>query len=108
MRSTGHLSLRVREVIGAAAERAAERAAREQHGLSYVAACRRAWKQQLPRPRHRPAPDPMAEDDDDHSDVLRCRCGSVDVQVQQKQTRSADEAMTLFMQCMTCQARWKH
>lgn len=38
---------------------------------------------------------------------LRCRrCGSIDVTWDQKQTRSADEAMTVFCVCATCNNRW--
>ena len=38
---------------------------------------------------------------------LRCRrCNSVDVSWDQKQTRSADEAMTVFCVCATCNNRW--
>jgi DNA-directed RNA polymerase subunit M/transcription elongation factor TFIIS len=39
--------------------------------------------------------------------LLRCRrCGSDDVACEQKQTRGADEAMTLFCTCSKCQMRW--
>lgn len=39
--------------------------------------------------------------------TLRCgRCGSADVQVEQKQTRGADEAMTVFCTCQKCRKRW--
>jgi DNA-directed RNA polymerase subunit M/transcription elongation factor TFIIS len=39
---------------------------------------------------------------------LRCRqCGSADIQWEQKQTRGADEAMTVFCSCTKCQLRWK-
>ena len=39
--------------------------------------------------------------------VLRCRvCKGSDVSFQQKQTRGADEAMTIFCICV-CGARWK-
>lgn len=39
--------------------------------------------------------------------TLRCRrCGSGDVQCEQKQTRSADEAMTVFVTCSKCNNRW--
>ena len=52
--------------------------------------------------------DPM-KDGTESSSVLQCRrCGSKDVSVEQKQTRSADEAMTLFICCLACNARWKH
>ena len=39
--------------------------------------------------------------------LLRCRrCGSDDVACEQKQTRGADEAMTLFCTCSKCSLRW--
>ena len=39
--------------------------------------------------------------------ALRCRrCGSGDVQCEQKQTRGADEAMTVFVTCSQCNNRW--
>ena len=39
--------------------------------------------------------------------VLRCRrCGSGDVSAEQKQTRGADEAMTVFCTCAKCNNRW--
>lgn len=40
--------------------------------------------------------------------VLKCRkCKSVDITWTQKQTRGADEAMTIFCVCNTCKNRWK-
>jgi len=40
--------------------------------------------------------------------ALRCRrCGSSDVAWEQKQTRGADEAMTVFCTCTKCGLRWK-
>jgi len=42
------------------------------------------------------------------SSTLRCRsCDSADVSWQQKQTRGADEAMTIFCTCASCGNRWK-
>ena len=39
--------------------------------------------------------------------ALRCRrCGSDDVSAEQKQTRGADEAMTVFCTCAKCSNRW--
>lgn len=39
--------------------------------------------------------------------TMKCRrCGSEDVQVEQKQTRGADEAMTVFCSCSRCSNRW--
>lgn len=40
--------------------------------------------------------------------TLQCRrCGCADVSWEQKQTRGADEAMTVFCTCNKCQNRWK-
>jgi len=40
--------------------------------------------------------------------ALKCRrCGSAEVSIEQKQTRGADEAMTIFCTCNKCQNRWK-
>ena len=39
--------------------------------------------------------------------TLKCmRCGSADITWEQKQTRSADEAMTIFCSCNKCNNRW--
>jgi DNA-directed RNA polymerase subunit M/transcription elongation factor TFIIS len=39
--------------------------------------------------------------------IVRCRrCGSTDVSWDEKQTRSADEAASLFCVCATCRNRW--
>lgn len=39
--------------------------------------------------------------------LVRCRrCGSEDVTWQEKQTRSADEATTVFVVCTTCKNVW--
>lgn len=39
--------------------------------------------------------------------TLKCRrCGSSEVSWEQKQTRSADEAMTVFCTCNKCNQRW--
>lgn len=44
---------------------------------------------------------------DTYKATLRCRrCGSGDVQCDQKQTRGADEAMTVFATCQKCNNRW--
>jgi DNA-directed RNA polymerase subunit M/transcription elongation factor TFIIS len=38
---------------------------------------------------------------------IKCgKCKSAEVDVEQKQTRSADEPMTLFALCTNCGARW--
>ena len=48
-----------------------------------------------------------AIDDQDHAALVRCRrCGSSEVTWEEKQTRSADEAATLFCVCATCKNRW--
>jgi DNA-directed RNA polymerase subunit M/transcription elongation factor TFIIS len=40
--------------------------------------------------------------------AVRCgRCKSEDVTIEQKQTRGADEAMTVFVHCQGCGLRWK-
>ena len=40
--------------------------------------------------------------------LIRCRaCGSCDISWEQKQTRGADEAMTIFCSCTRCKSRWK-
>lgn len=55
-----------------------------------------------------PDTDPMVESDHTQGCVAVCRCcGSRDVRIVQKQTRSADEAMTVFAACRACGARWK-
>lgn len=42
------------------------------------------------------------------STTLKCRrCGSADVSWDQKQTRGADEAMTVFCTCARCENRWR-
>jgi hypothetical protein len=47
------------------------------------------------------------EGEDDPS-LIRCsRCRSADVTWEQKQTRGADESMTLFFTCSNCDKRWK-
>ena len=42
-----------------------------------------------------------------HSCVKCRKCGSSDVAWEQKQTRGADEAMTVFCTCSKCNLRWK-
>ena len=38
---------------------------------------------------------------------MRCRrCGATDIFAEQKQTRGADEAMTVFCTCSRCSLRW--
>ena len=39
--------------------------------------------------------------------IVRCRkCGSTEIVWEDKQTRSADEAATVFCECLTCKNRW--
>lgn len=39
--------------------------------------------------------------------IIRCRrCGSSEVTYEEKQTRSADEAASLFFSCTKCKNRW--
>jgi DNA-directed RNA polymerase subunit M/transcription elongation factor TFIIS len=40
--------------------------------------------------------------------VLECKCGSKKTISCQRQTRSADEGMTTFAQCIECGNRWRH
>ena len=48
-----------------------------------------------------------ALDDRKYAALVRCRrCGSAEVTWDEKQTRSADEAATLFCLCVTCKNRW--
>lgn len=50
----------------------------------------------------------MDQIDTSNSSILKCRCcGSSDISWQQKQTRGADEAMTIFCTCNSCKSRWK-
>lgn len=39
--------------------------------------------------------------------LLQCKCGSKKTSYYEKQTRSADEPMTVFAKCHTCGKRWK-
>lgn len=43
----------------------------------------------------------------DGNSTLKCKCGSTDVAFEFKQTRSADEPMTMFCACRVCNKRWK-
>lgn len=42
-----------------------------------------------------------------YTSLITCRrCGSEEVSYDEKQTRSADEAATIYCYCSTCQNRW--
>lgn len=42
-----------------------------------------------------------------YNTLLKCRrCGSSEISYEEKQTRSADEAATIFVSCSTCKNRW--
>ena len=42
-----------------------------------------------------------------YSTLIKCRrCGSEEVSYDEKQTKSADEAATIFCSCSTCKNRW--
>ena len=50
----------------------------------------------------------LTEDSHTNAAFFRCRaCKSTNVEHQQKQTRSADEGMTIFLHCKDCDKRWK-
>ena len=40
--------------------------------------------------------------------VLECRCGSKRVYSFSKQTRSADEPMTTYAECVECNSKWQY
>jgi len=40
--------------------------------------------------------------------VLECKCGSKRVYSYQRQSRSSDEPMTTFAQCVACNSRWTY
>jgi DNA-directed RNA polymerase subunit M/transcription elongation factor TFIIS len=44
---------------------------------------------------------------DGNTDDYKCRCGSTKCHAYELQTRSADEPMTVFVQCLVCGKRWK-
>lgn len=48
-----------------------------------------------------------ALDDQQFKAIVKCRrCGSSEVRWEEKQTRSADEAATVFCTCVKCGNRW--
>lgn len=48
-----------------------------------------------------------ALDDKSYEALVKCRrCGSAEISWEEKQTRSADEAATLFCVCTSCKNRW--
>ena len=40
--------------------------------------------------------------------VIECRCGSKRVYSYSKQTRSADEPMTTYAECVKCNSKWQY
>ena len=47
-------------------------------------------------------------DEHDRGSGLQCsRCHSHNIALEQKQTRGADESMTIFCECRNCNKRWK-
>lgn len=40
--------------------------------------------------------------------VLQCKCGSKKVYSYSKQTRSADEPMTTYAECVVCNKKWQY
>lgn len=66
-------------------------------------------------PQYREAFDRLEEQDDFITNpfqveegVLQCNCGSRKVYSFSKQTRSADEPMTTYAECVTCNAKWTY
>lgn len=52
--------------------------------------------------------EPELEEVEDGVGLLQCfRCKSTRVESYQRQTRSADEAMTVFCMCLECHHKWK-
>ena len=53
-------------------------------------------------------PDTTDDSQKDVEGIVRCsRCKSSEVIWDQKQTRGADESMTVFFECKSCGKRWK-
>lgn len=47
-------------------------------------------------------------DDDNSEGLLKCRnCKSANVVWEQRQTRSADEGMSIYAMCMACKTKWQ-
>ena len=47
-------------------------------------------------------------DEEDGVSLMQCsKCHSANIVWEQKQTRGADESMTIFFQCKNCGKRWK-
>ena len=55
----------------------------------------------------RAQPTDFLGDDNDTSLVQCSKCHSSEIIWEQKQTRGADESMTIFFQCKNCGKRWK-
>ena len=68
-----------------------------------VAVWRRQWEEEIEREEFLINQQPASSES-----ILKCRkCESTNLVTNQVQTRGADEAMTVFVQCNTCHARWK-
>jgi len=49
-----------------------------------------------------------AKENEDYNGLFKCKkCGTNKVTYTQAQTRSADEPMTTFFNCLNCGNRWK-
>jgi DNA-directed RNA polymerase subunit M/transcription elongation factor TFIIS len=52
--------------------------------------------------------DSIQTNEEEGPSSLKCgRCKSTNISIEQKQTRGADEAMTVFVTCEKCNLRWK-
>jgi Transcription factor S-II (TFIIS) len=68
----------------------------------WEAAFDEAAKKELRRSEYHPDPETTPDG------AFQCgKCGSKKTTYYEMQTRSADEPMTLFIQCVMCRARWK-